>query len=77
MAVEAGNPDHAPIAEPDAAIVIEDSKRRAQGNVLTNDRDPEGKASSCCRPKQPARRIRHADLAGQWHLRLCARRCVD
>ena len=43
LAVEAGNPDHAPIAEPDAAIVIEDSKRRAQGNVLTNDRDPEGK----------------------------------
>ena len=41
LAVEAGS-NQAPITAPDAATVTEDRQRLAWGNVLTNDRDPEG-----------------------------------
>jgi VCBS repeat-containing protein len=41
LAVEPGG-NQAPITAPDAAHVIEDRKLLAWGNVLANDRDPEG-----------------------------------
>lgn len=42
LAVESGGGNQAPITAPDAANVIEDRKLLAWGNVLANDRDPEG-----------------------------------
>lgn len=41
LTVEAGG-NQAPVTTPDVASVIEDHKLLACGNVLTNDRDPEG-----------------------------------
>jgi VCBS repeat-containing protein len=41
LAVEAGS-NQAPITAADAATLTEDRQRLAWGNVLTNDRDPEG-----------------------------------
>ncbi|MFV0294988.1 MAG: putative Ig domain-containing protein [Hyphomicrobiaceae bacterium] len=41
--VTAGGGNQAPVTAPDTASVIEDRKLLATGNVLTNDRDPEGK----------------------------------
>ena len=40
--VASGGDNQAPIAAPDTATVIEDRKPLACGNVLANDRDPEG-----------------------------------
>jgi len=42
LAVESGGGNQAPVTAPDAATVIEDRKLLAWGNVLANDRDPEG-----------------------------------
>ncbi|CAD5377721.1 conserved hypothetical protein [Pseudomonas sp. OF001] len=42
LAVESGGGNQAPVTAPDAANVIEDRKLLAWGNVLSNDRDPEG-----------------------------------
>ncbi|WP_200384611.1 putative Ig domain-containing protein [Rhodocyclus tenuis] len=42
LAVESGGGNQTPITAPDAANVTEDRKLLAWGNVLTNDRDPEG-----------------------------------
>ncbi|WP_165442769.1 putative Ig domain-containing protein [Comamonas kerstersii] len=43
LAVESGGGNQAPVTAPDTATVIEDRKLLAWGNVLANDRDPEGK----------------------------------
>lgn len=50
LAVESGSSNQLPIAAPDAANVIEDRKLLAWGNVLSNDRDPEGKRLSVANP---------------------------
>lgn len=42
LAVESGGGNQAPVTTPDVANVIEDRKLLAWGNVLSNDRDPEG-----------------------------------
>jgi VCBS repeat-containing protein len=42
LAVESGGGNQAPITTPDTASVIEDRKLLTWGNVLANDRDPEG-----------------------------------
>ena len=43
LVVESGGGNQAPVTAPDTATVIEDRKLLAWGNVLANDRDPEGK----------------------------------
>jgi VCBS repeat-containing protein len=50
LTVEAGGGNLAPITVPDAASVIEDRKLLAWGNVLANDRDPEGARLSVADP---------------------------
>jgi VCBS repeat-containing protein len=50
LAVESGGGNQAPITTPDAASVIEDRRLLAWGNVLTNDRDPEGEGLSVADP---------------------------
>ena len=42
--VVSGSGNQAPVTAPDTATVTEDRKLFAWGNVLTNDRDPEGRA---------------------------------
>ena len=42
LAVESGGGNQAPVTTPDAASVIEDRRLLTWGNVLANDRDPEG-----------------------------------
>ena len=44
LAVESGGGNQAPVTTADTAHVIEDCKLLARGNVLANDRDPEGKS---------------------------------
>lgn len=46
LAVESGGGNQAPVTTPDTASVIEDRKLFTWGNVLANDRDPEGKRLS-------------------------------
>jgi len=46
LAVESGGGNQAPVTAPDTASVIEDRKLLAWGNVLANDRDPEGERLS-------------------------------
>lgn len=48
--VVSGGGNLAPVTAPDAAMVIEDGKLLAWGNVLANDRDPEGKALAVANP---------------------------
>lgn len=48
--VVSGGGNLAPVTAPDAAMVIEDGKFLAWGNVLANDRDPEGKALAVANP---------------------------
>ncbi|MDP2170096.1 MAG: putative Ig domain-containing protein [Rhodocyclaceae bacterium] len=50
LAVESGGGNLAPVTAPDAANVIEDRKLLAWGNVLANDRDPEGERLSVADP---------------------------
>lgn len=50
LSVESGGDDQAPITAPDAAIVIEDRKLLAWGNVLANDTDPEGERLRVAEP---------------------------
>ena len=46
LAVESGGGNQAPVTTPDTANVIEDRKLFTWGNVLANDRDPEGERLS-------------------------------
>lgn len=46
LAVESGGGNQAPVTTPDTANLIEDRKLFTWGNVLANDRDPEGKRLS-------------------------------
>jgi VCBS repeat-containing protein len=50
LTVESGGGNLAPVTAPDAANVIEDRKLLAWGNVLSNDRDLEGKRLSVANP---------------------------
>ena len=50
LAVESGGGNQVPVTTPDTANVIEDRKLLAWGNVLANDRDPEGKRLSVANP---------------------------
>ncbi|MDP1656993.1 MAG: putative Ig domain-containing protein [Hylemonella sp.] len=56
LAVESGSGNQAPVTTSDAANVIEDRKLLAWGNVLANDRNPEGKRLSVANPG-----IRHGE----------------
>ncbi len=50
LTVESGGGNQAPVTAPDAATVIEDRKLFAWGNVLANDRDPEGERLRVANP---------------------------
>ncbi|MCC6917548.1 MAG: putative Ig domain-containing protein, partial [Nitrosomonas sp.] len=50
LAVESGGGNQAPVTTPDTANLIEDRKLFTWGNVLANDRDPEGERLSVANP---------------------------